>query len=121
MTQQQQADSIFWQANQIASPGEREKYLAAACGENASLRVEVDELLEAYPKVERFLERPAAEAGITEDRPSFSEHVGSKIGPYKLLQKIGEGGMGVVWMAEQEQPVRRRVALKIIKPGMDSR
>src|SRR5262245_43719416 len=107
----QDSGSIFGRAIQIASLEEREVYLVAACGANAPLRAEVDDLLAAYPKVERFLERPAAETGATVDRPGRLEHAGCKIGPYKLLQEIGEGGMGVVWMAEQEQPVRRRVAL----------
>ena len=66
---------------------------------------------------------PPPDAGPTEDIPAprrITEGPGTRIGPYKLLQKIGEGGMGVVYMAEQEKPVRRRVALKIIKPGMDT-
>jgi serine/threonine protein kinase len=118
--QPQKPDEIFWRALEIEPAEERAKYLSEACAQNAALRAEVDELLAAYPKVERFLEKPAAEAGPTVDRPVLTERAGSKIGPYKLLQQIGEGGMGVVWMAEQEHPVRRRVALKIIKPGMDS-
>src|SRR5262249_34661477 len=78
------------------------------------------------------LEKPAVEAGATNDvapgrwidpanPPRLAEGAGTRIGPYKLLQQIGEGGMGVVYMAEQEEPVRRKVALKIIKPGMDTR
>src|SRR5208282_5103721 len=71
-----------------------------------------------------FLERPAEEAirpSTVPDRNDVSEKPGDRIGHYKLLQKIGEGGMGVVYMAEQEKPVRRKVAFKIIKPGMDSK
>ena len=114
------ADEVFWRALEIASPDERDKFLAEACGNDAALRAEVEELLAAYPKVERFLERPAAAVGATIDQP-HAERPGTQIGLYKLLQQIGEGGMGVVYMAEQERPVRRRVALKVIKPGMDTR
>src|SRR5262249_10247564 len=74
-----------------------------------------------------FLEQPGAvRAGMAQDNPKtmdtkfVAEGPGARIGPYKLLQQIGEGGMGVVYMAEQEEPVRRKIALKIIKPGMDS-
>ncbi|HEV3118398.1 MAG TPA: protein kinase, partial [Gemmataceae bacterium] len=68
-----------------------------------------------------FLESPAVAQGATADEPTFSESPGTIIGPYKLLQQIGEGGMGAVFMAEQTHPVQRKVALKVIKPGMDSR
>src|SRR5438034_5231321 len=64
---------------------------------------------------------PASEGGILPPGPSLAEKPGDRIGHYKLLQQIGEGGCGVVYMAEQEEPVRRRVALKIIKPGMDTK
>jgi serine/threonine protein kinase len=79
-----------------------------------------------------FMERPVADLQITgeftptqeQDRqegPSITERPGAIIGPYKLLKQIGEGGMGLVFVAEQQEPIKRRVALKIIKPGMDSR
>src|SRR5262249_22610180 len=68
-----------------------------------------------------FLAAPVTGPGGTVDEPPPAEAPGTVVGPYKLLQQIGEGGMGVVFMAEQEKPVRRKVALKIIKPGMDSR
>ncbi len=70
-----------------------------------------------------FLERPvvAPLPDVTADRGVIGEQPGTRIGPYKLLQEIGEGGMGIVYMAEQTEPVERRVALKIIKPGMDTR
>ena len=58
---------------------------------------------------------------LTIDQSSISEELGTYIGPYKLIEEIGEGGMGVVFMAEQQEPVRRKVALKVIKPGMDSK
>jgi serine/threonine protein kinase len=93
----------------------------------------VEKLVHAHFQAGSFLEQPAAEAGATSDEvcpgrwidpadlPSPSEEPGSRIGPYKLLQQIGEGGMGIVWMAEQTQPVQRKVALKILKAGLDSR
>ena len=71
-------------------------------------------LLEAEAKLGTFLESPARATGV-------DESPGTTIGPYKLLEQIGEGGMGVVFMAEQTRTVRRRVALKVIKPGMDTR
>ena len=115
--------SIFGQVLEIESPAERAAYLNEACGDNADLRSEVDSLLEAIDKAGNFMKQPMApaiEAGSTSDEPSITERPGTVIGPYKLLQQIGEGGMGVVYMAEQQEPVRRKVALKIIKPGMDS-
>ena len=79
------------------------------------------ELLKSHDEIGSFLDAPPAmtEANSSPAASQFNE--GSQIGPYKMLQQIGEGGMGVVYMAEQQKPVRRRVALKIIKPGMDSR
>ncbi len=116
--------SIFGRVLEIESPAERAAYLNEACGDNADLRSEVDSLLEAIDQAGNFMKQPVApaiEAGTTSDEPSITERPGTVIGPYKLLQQIGEGGMGVVYMAEQQEPVRRKVALKIIKPGMDSR
>src|SRR5262249_31929628 len=86
------------------------------------LRAEVEGLLAANGRAGEFMRRPAAVAAkITVNYEPLTEVPGTTIGPYKLLQQIGEGGMGVVYMAEQEKPVRRKVALKIIKPGMDSK
>ncbi|MBM4094185.1 MAG: hypothetical protein FJ276_32980, partial [Planctomycetes bacterium] len=85
-----------------------------------------ESLLEALARAGSFLEpgiaftEPVLDPASTLDRP-VTEGAGTRLGPYKLLQQIGEGGMGVVYMAEQTEPVQRRVALKIIKPGMDSR
>ena len=81
----------------------------------------VKKLVQDHFRAANFLERPAMDRQQTSAFPPVSEAAGTQIGPYKLLQQIGEGGMGVVYMAEQQKPVRRRVALKIIKPGMDSR
>src|SRR6266403_2911288 len=102
-------------------PEERDRYLSEACKGDVEFRRRVEALLLAYEHAGDFLRRPAAE------RPPKAAQVvpagekpGDRIGHYKLLQQIGEGGCGVVYMAEQEAPVRRRVALKIIKPGMDT-
>ena len=102
------------------SPQERDRYLDEVCAGDRDLRQRVDRLLAAQVHAGSFLEHPAAEAEATVGRPD-RESLGKQIGAYKLLQEIGEGGFGVVYMAEQMEPVRRKVALKMIKPGMDSR
>ncbi|MGA2175555.1 MAG: serine/threonine-protein kinase, partial [Verrucomicrobiota bacterium] len=104
---------------------ERLAYLNQVCAGNAALRQRVEELLQAGDKAGAFLESPAAippGAGGTM-RVTFApaEKAGDRIGRYKLLQQIGEGGCGVVYMAEQQEPVQRRVALKVIKLGMDTK
>jgi serine/threonine protein kinase len=115
-------DSIFWSAVGMADPAERNRYLDEACADDPKLRSALDELLAAYPKADQFLERPACAVDAIRIRESaITERPGTVIGPYKLLQQIGEGGFGVVFLAEQERPVKRRVALKVIKPGMDTR
>jgi serine/threonine protein kinase/Flp pilus assembly protein TadD len=113
--------TIFGKALEIESPEEQAAYLAEACGANAVLRAEVEELLQALDRAGKFLSAPAVQPQATVDSPPITEKPGAQIGPYKLLQQIGEGGMGVVYMAEQSEPVERRVALKIIKPGMDTK
>ena len=113
-------DSIYLAAIEISSDEQRSAYLDQVCGDDAELRARVGRLLAAQSKVGSFLEAPAPEFNPTIDQP-IAEGPGTVIGPYKLLQKIGEGGFGVVYMADQMEPVKRRVALKIIKPGMDTR
>jgi WD40 repeat protein/serine/threonine protein kinase len=113
-------DQIFWEALQLASDDERKAYLERACGTNHELRELVEKLLRAEPKAAAFLEQPVPEAQGTVDGP-VTEGPGSVIGRYKLLEQIGEGGFGIVFMAEHMQPVRRKVALKVLKPGMDTR
>src|SRR5436309_4237288 len=128
------AEAVFFAALAKVDPAERAAYLNEACGADVELRGRVDRLLEAYPQVGSFLqegaavvpaplkgEGPGLRGGATVDLPLVTERTGTVIGPYKLLQQIGEGGMGIVWMAEQTRPVQRKVALKVIKPGMDSR
>jgi tetratricopeptide (TPR) repeat protein/serine/threonine protein kinase len=100
---------------------ERAAFLAKMCGDDHALRQRVEALLQAHDNPGDFLAQPAVPQEQTVDEPRLAEKAGSRIGPYKLLQQIGEGGMGVVFMAEQTEPVRRRVALKVIKPGMDTR
>src|SRR5688500_4900310 len=125
------ARAVFDHAVEIDSPAERQAYLAQACGDNAGLRQQVDALLQAYEAAGSFLEAPFDGVGLggdssaaaTLDQPALPlrEGPGSVIGRYKLLQQLGEGGMGVVFLAEQTHPVRRQVALKVIKAGMDTR
>jgi serine/threonine protein kinase len=114
---------IFIAALQKEDPAQRRAYLDLACGSQPELRKQVDDLLRLYEGVGSFLQKPAATGAMQEaaDQSSLLEAPGIEIGTYRLLQQIGEGGMGTVFMAEQSQPVRRMVALKIIKPGMDSR
>jgi WD40 repeat protein/serine/threonine protein kinase len=113
-------DQIFWSALQLESDAERQAYVERVCGGDAEQRRLVEKLLRAQPKAAGFLEQPLGPAPATLAEP-MSEGPGTVIGPYKLLEQIGEGGFGVVFMAEQTQPVRRKVALKILKPGMDTR
>lgn len=115
------AKSIFGHAQDIESPEERAAFLAKACGDNTALRQEVNELLTRVEDLSGFMQKPAIAERNTDYFEPIRERPGTIIGPYKLLQQIGEGGMGVVFMAEQSRPVQRKVALKIIKPGMDSR
>jgi serine/threonine-protein kinase len=112
--------SIFGEAVEIRSPAERAAYLDQACGGDSRLRAEVESLLQAKQDAGRFLSGPASAAGAGSDEP-MNEGPGTVIGPYKLMEQIGEGGMGLVFVAEQQLPVRRKVALKVIKPGMDTR
>jgi len=114
------AKTIFGRAIDIEDAAARAAYLDQACGPNDQLRAEIDSLVRAHFKVGDFLKGPARDAATCLHEADAGEE-GMVIGPYKLLERIGEGGMGVVFMADQHAPVRRRVALKIIKPGMDSR
>ena len=115
-----QARAIFIDAVENVSPERWREYLDEACGDDAALRDKVQRLLDAHGAIGSFMDKPAAAPVATVDQP-ITEKLGTQIGPYKLLQQLGEGGMGVVYMAEQKEPVKRRVALKIIKPGMDTR
>src|SRR5579884_3657074 len=112
---------IFLAAVEKPDPAERDAYLREACGPDEDLRRQVDALLGKHAQAGSFLESPAPGPVATADPPPGGERPGTVIGPYKLLEQIGEGGMGAVWMAQQTEPVKRLVAVKLIKAGMDSR
>src|SRR5581483_8032799 len=112
---------IFMLALQREAPEERRAYLAEACQGDKALRQGVEALLAAHERAGSFLAGPALGGSIPDDAAPLREGPGTVIGPYKLLEQIGEGGFGVVYMAEQERPVRRKVALKILKLGLDTR
>src|SRR4051794_4164120 len=111
----------------VLPPSERSAYLASACGDNQQLRQRVEALLRAHDAPPGFLpEQPGTSPTAAPTLAVFlasqlSEQSDELIGRYKLLQKIGEGGCGVVYLAEQKEPVRRKVALKVIKLGMDTK
>jgi WD40 repeat protein/serine/threonine protein kinase len=113
-------EEILMAAVEKQTPAERAAYLDGACGSDAALRFLVEGLLRSHEQAGSFLEQSLFESGPTTDTPPDPKKTGAVIGRYKLLQQIGEGGMGTVYMAEQQHPVRRKVAVKVIKPGMDS-
>ncbi len=112
------AKEIFQAAIEYYLPQQWEGYIHDACGDDEALRQKVRGLLDAHRQTDHFFDDKRDGQG---EPLEISERPGSQIGPYKLLQEIGEGGFGVVYMAEQLEPVRRKVALKIIKPGMDTK
>jgi serine/threonine protein kinase/tetratricopeptide (TPR) repeat protein len=111
---------IFIAALQKESAAERQAYLDEACATDAVLRQQVESLLKVCASAAGFLESPSSRPVATIGQ-AVTERPGTLIGPYKLMEQIGEGGMGLVFVAEQQHPVRRKVALKVIKPGMDTR
>jgi serine/threonine protein kinase/predicted Zn-dependent protease len=116
--------SLFLALLEIEDPTERAAYLDRACADAPALRQQVEQLLNSHQRsgALAFMELPAASRiGAEREGPPVSEAPGTIIGPYKLLEQIGEGGFGVVFMAEQQRPVRRQVALKVLKAGMDTR
>src|SRR5437763_16238953 len=118
---------IFVAALQKDDPADRRAYLDGACARQPELRLQVENLLRLHEGAGSFLEQPAAgpaDTGAFEgaaEQASPPEEPGAGVGPYKLIEQIGEGGMGTVWMAQQTEPIRRVVAVKLIKAGMDSR
>ncbi|HEV3302565.1 MAG TPA: protein kinase [Planctomycetaceae bacterium] len=115
------AKSIFLAALDIQGPAERAAFVARSCEGDDPLQKRVEDLLRAYGESGGPLDKLAAAIAPTQLGEPIREQVGSTIGPYKLMEQIGEGGFGLVFVAEQQQPIRRKVALKIIKPGMDTR
>ena len=130
-TDLQKARDLFLHAVGKLPPEQWDSYVVEACGGDVELAQQVAHLLQVHREAGSFLNRPADGVGATgafDPAPGYEtvaihprESAGTVIGPYKLLQKIGEGGMGTVYMAEQTEPIKRKVALKVIKPGMDSR
>src|SRR4051812_24268103 len=115
MLNREQVRDVYLEASALRD-GERVAFLNRRCAGDAALLAEVESLLASAAQRPRFLGSPtSAEPGAPVEAP------GTRIGPYRLLEEIGQGGFGSVYMAEQEEPVRRRVALKIIKLGMDTR
>jgi serine/threonine protein kinase/pimeloyl-ACP methyl ester carboxylesterase len=110
-------ESIFAEALDKRTPEECAAFLDSACGSDADLRARIENLLRSHEHAGSFLRSPLT---ATVDEPT-GQRPGTVIGPYKLLEQIGEGGFGVVFMAEQQQPIRRKVALKVLKPGMDTK
>src|SRR5262245_57216007 len=108
-------ESIFAEAIEKGSSEKRAAYLDRVCGNDSALRARVEKLLRSHEEAGSFLRKPpdgTSDPTRAADEAPLSEQPGMVIGPYKLLQQIGEGGMGTVFMAEQTQPVRRMVALK---------
>jgi serine/threonine protein kinase len=119
--EQKNEESIFYAALEIESSDKRSTYLKRACGSDSHLMARVEALLAVQEKERSILEDAAPFLGTILPADPVTEGPGAVIGNYKLLEQIGEGGMAVVYMAEQERPVRRKVALKIIKLGMDTK
>jgi serine/threonine protein kinase/Tfp pilus assembly protein PilF len=117
-------ETILARAVEITAPGERQAFVERACAGDAELQRRVERLVERHFQAGSFLEQPAVD--LAAEGPTVTQHSGpaygpgTVLGPYRLLELLGEGGMGLVYVAEQERPLRRRVALKLIKPGMDS-
>ena len=110
---------IYFAALEKKTGGSRDAYLQETCGDDAAMLARVYEMLDRHAgdETETFL----TPRDIPQPPGTLMEREGDMVGNYKLVEKLGEGGFGVVWMAEQEEPVKRKVALKLIKPGMDSR
>ena len=117
----QRIRELFFEVYKKKTNKERSQYLDQVCGSDSALRKDLESLLEAHDRSGSLLENLPVVANVTLDESPISEGPGTIIGRYKLLEKIGEGGMAVVYMAEQTEPIRRKVALKIIKLGMDTR
>ena len=120
MSAEQREEAVFEAALKL-SAAERTAYLDHACAADPELRGRVERLLASFERAGGFMNHPATPERNLRLSPVPTEKPGDRIGRYKLLEQIGEGGCGVVYMAEQEEPVRRKVALKVIKLGMDTK
>ena len=114
-------ETIFSAVLKLESETERSDYLNEVCGDDYTLRARIEALIKAHEDAGDFLKVDASDSNATLDGAALIDGPGTKIGRYELLEQIGEGGMGLVYIAQQKKPVKRKVALKIIKPGMDSR
>src|SRR5262245_60583066 len=114
-----QLASILAAAVEISSEAERRAFIEKECASDAELKQRVEVMVEDYFRAGSFLEPPVTGAITTTNEPP-RERPGTSIGAYKLIEPIGEGGMGAVWMAQQTEPVKRLVAVKLIKAGMDT-
>ncbi len=121
MTPEQNPEELFHRALELKDPEKRASYLDEVCAGNAELRAQVDALLRWDREAGGFMDLPDRDPDATREAPPIPDMTGTEIGRYKLLEKIGEGGMATVYMAEQRHPICRRVALKIIKLGMDTK
>ena len=120
-SQQLDEERIFHVAREISKPAARAEYLEQICAGDQALRERVESLLEVHEQEQSFLKSdPNHDSAETRDHPPTLEGRGTTIGRYRLMEQIGEGGMGTVFVAQQERPIRQKVALKVIKPGMDS-
>ena len=119
--ERQDIELILLEALERQAPGERATFLDQVCGDDARMRAELESLLGFHARAGDFLQTPPLAQDVGVEESVVTDGPGSVIGRYKLLERIGEGGMAVVYMAEQERPIRRKVALKVIKLGMDTR
>jgi serine/threonine protein kinase/tetratricopeptide (TPR) repeat protein len=120
-TPSERAKSVFLEAVEGHRPEEWPAFLDRACAGDGALRAAVERLLRARAELGSFQEEARPQPDATVELPTPAEGPGAAVGPYKLVEAIGEGGMGTVYLARQHEPVKRLVALKVIKPGMDSR
>jgi hypothetical protein len=122
MTQVTRIEEIYLNALERSDLADRDRYLATVCGDDAELRAEVEKLLAAHSEAGNFLEPSLDQTKLHQPAAVRSIQPRTLVANrYKLLEKIGDGGMGEVWVADQSEPIKRRVALKLIKPGMNSR
>jgi len=113
-------EAVFNEARRIVDPGQRALYLQQVCPDG-QIRARIEALLGVHDQEPSFLNSPVGAFDLATSEAICAEKPGATVGPYKLREQIGEGGFGIVYVADQSKPVRRRVALKIIKPGMDTR